>query len=60
MEKQAGLPVSPLMDRSKPGAASPVSLLSFLEALALPLFKSFVQAFPGSRALLDQAESNLE
>jgi hypothetical protein len=55
-ERGAGLPVSPLFDRSKPGITK--SQVGFFDVVALPLFKAFASSFPGGGALLNSALAN--
>jgi hypothetical protein len=49
-EKAAGLPVTPLFDRSKPGVTK--SQVAFMDIVAVPLFRALAQAFPGTEPLL--------
>jgi len=55
-EKASNLPVSALMDRSKAGVSK--SQTGFFGVVGLPLFRSFVKAFPGARPMLEAAEAN--
>jgi hypothetical protein len=49
-ERQLGLPVTPLFDRSKPGVSK--SQVAFMDVVAVPLFRVLAQAFPGTEPLL--------
>jgi len=55
-EKAAGLPVSFLMDRSKPGASA--TQVGFLDHVALPLFRMLARALPGAGPVLLAIEAN--
>eukprot|EP00931_Biecheleriopsis_adriatica_P023525 TRINITY_DN14841_c0_g1_i2.p1 TRINITY_DN14841_c0_g1~~TRINITY_DN14841_c0_g1_i2.p1 ORF type:complete len:747 (+),score=176.93 TRINITY_DN14841_c0_g1_i2:35-2275(+) len=57
-EKAAGLPVSFLMDRSKPGASA--SQVGFFDFVVLPLFRSFCRAVPKAGPLLLAVLDNYE
>lgn len=58
-EKERDLkPISPLMDRSKPGANYGVNQLGFLDIVFLPSLRDWVKAFPGTGEVLLQAEAN--
>jgi hypothetical protein len=57
-ERAAGLPISPLFDRSKPGITK--SQVGFFEVVALPLFRAFVESFPGAADVLCAAVDNHE
>ncbi|GFH09822.1 phosphodiesterase, partial [Haematococcus lacustris] len=60
-EKAAGLPVSALMDRDKPGAASVASQLGWYSfptsglQVAIPLFYNFTRVFPNAEPLMSSA-----
>ncbi|KAL6755993.1 hypothetical protein V8C86DRAFT_128130 [Haematococcus lacustris] len=54
-EKAAGLPVSALMDRDKPGAASVASQLGWYSFVAIPLFYNFTRVFPNAEPLMSSA-----
>ncbi len=55
-ERAAGLPISPLFDRTKPGVTK--SQVGFFEVVAMPLFKAFVGSFPGARPLMQGVYDN--
>ncbi|KAJ9519215.1 hypothetical protein QJQ45_017879 [Haematococcus lacustris] len=55
-EKAAGLPVSPLFDRDRPGITR--SQVGFFEIVVLPLYRAFAAAFPGAFPLLHAAKDN--
>jgi len=55
-EKEAGLGISFLMDRKKPGASE--TQLGFFDFVVLPLFRSFLQAVPGASPMLASVEAN--
>ena len=57
-EKALGLPVSALMDRSKPGVTK--SQPGFFQVVVLPLFTAFTTHFPGCSPLLDSVKANLD
>ncbi|CAE8739809.1 unnamed protein product, partial [Polarella glacialis] len=57
-EKERGLPVSFLMDRSKPGAAA--TQVGFFEFVVLPLFRSLVRAAPAANPLLVSVLENYQ
>jgi hypothetical protein len=50
-ELAAGLPVTPLFDRSKPGVTK--SQVTFMDIVAIPLFRALAQAFPGTEPILE-------
>ncbi|KAJ9518779.1 hypothetical protein QJQ45_026059, partial [Haematococcus lacustris] len=54
-EKAAGLPVSALMDRDKPGAASAASQFGWYDFVAIPLFYNFTRVFPQAEPLMSSA-----
>ncbi|KAK9837615.1 hypothetical protein WJX74_001448 [Apatococcus lobatus] len=56
-EQARGLPISPLMDRSKTQGMSK-SQVGFLEIVALPLFTAYQELMPGSRPMLDNVRAN--
>jgi len=59
-EKEAGLPISPLMDRTKPGPTSGGNQAGFFEVIVLPTIGLWQALFPGSADQLhQQALSNL-
>uniref|UniRef100_A0A7S1X2V9 PDEase domain-containing protein n=1 Tax=Tetraselmis chuii TaxID=63592 RepID=A0A7S1X2V9_9CHLO len=58
-EKEAGLPVSPLMDRKLLGATAPENQVGFFKVIVLPLLRAWTEVFPSSSPLLEQAEANL-
>ncbi|KAF5839155.1 hypothetical protein DUNSADRAFT_1468 [Dunaliella salina] len=55
-EKAAGLPVSPLFDRDKPGVTK--SQVGFFDVVVFPLFQALATLLPGVQPLLDGAEAN--
>jgi len=55
-EAALNLPVSPLMDRHKPGISC--AQVGFLEVVAMPLFKSLVTAYSPCMPLLEALERN--
>ncbi|GFH24706.1 phosphodiesterase [Haematococcus lacustris] len=56
-ELAAGLPVSPLMDRTKAGVTR--SQAGFYSLVCLPQLMAFTTVFPGCSPMLDQARDNL-
>jgi len=56
LEKEAGLPVSFLMDRCKPGASS--SQVGFFQFVAMPIFHVLQQAAPAAEPLCTAAAAN--
>jgi len=59
-EKELGLHVSAMMDRKKPGVLDPSSQVGFFRIIAIPLFTSWVKAFPNCNPILEQAIRNME
>jgi len=59
-EKALGVPISPLMDRSKTGVNYPSNQIGFLDVIIVPMLESFVQVFPGAALLLEKAKTNRE
>jgi len=55
-EREAGLPISFLMDRFKPGATA--TQVGFFDAVVLPLFRLLAQAAPGAARALAAVEAN--
>ncbi|KAL6751781.1 3'5'-cyclic nucleotide phosphodiesterase [Haematococcus lacustris] len=55
-EKAAGLPISPLFDRTKPGVSK--SQVGFMDFVVVPLFHSFVRAFPSTQPMFHQLALN--
>uniref|UniRef100_A0A7S0UT11 PDEase domain-containing protein n=1 Tax=Polytomella parva TaxID=51329 RepID=A0A7S0UT11_9CHLO len=55
-EKELGLPISPLFDRSKQGISK--SQVGFFDIVALPMFSSFTRVFPGVLPLLENLMDN--
>ncbi|WIA11311.1 hypothetical protein OEZ85_011434 [Tetradesmus obliquus] len=55
-ERAAGLAVSPLMDRTKQGISR--SQVGFFDIVALPLYTSLAQRFPGCRPMLEAVLDN--
>jgi hypothetical protein len=58
LELESGMPISALMDRTKDGVNCSISQLGFFDVVALPLFTSWVERFPGAMPLLEQARLN--
>ena len=56
MEREAGLPVSPLMDREKPNVAK--SQVGFIDFFIRPLFETWVKVVPESQECLDHVIRN--
>jgi len=56
MEKEMGLPISPLFDRDKPGVSK--SQLGFFDIIAIPMFHNFSRAFPGCKPMMDLIMTN--
>ncbi|GIL81204.1 hypothetical protein Vretifemale_10267, partial [Volvox reticuliferus] len=50
-ERQLGIPISPLFDRSKQGVSK--SQVGFYDFLALPLVHALCSAFPGTQQLMN-------
>jgi len=57
-ERQNGIPVSPLMDREKPGPLNGKNQLGFFEVIVLPQLQLWTDMFPSSNPLLMQALAN--
>jgi len=55
-EKELGLPVSFLMDRSLPGASA--TQLGFMDKMVLPLFRALVRVVPATAPVLEAVTSN--
>ncbi|GAX77392.1 hypothetical protein CEUSTIGMA_g4838.t1 [Chlamydomonas eustigma] len=55
-ERSAGLPVSPLMERTKEGITK--SQPGFINVVVLPMYHSFCSAFPGCTPLLKGVQAN--
>ncbi|MEW5305755.1 MAG: hypothetical protein WDW36_008274 [Sanguina aurantia] len=55
-EKRAGLAVSPLSDRDKPGVSK--SQVGFIEIVVIPLYRAFTDVFGGSAPILAYAMRN--
>ena len=55
-ERAAGLPISPLMDRTKEGITR--SQPGFFSIVALPLFQSLCNFFPGCTPMLTSVKDN--
>ncbi|KAJ9516140.1 hypothetical protein QJQ45_024568, partial [Haematococcus lacustris] len=55
-EKAAGLTVSPLMDRDKPGVSK--SQVAFYDFVGTPMFQNFTRVFPGMQPMMDQLQAN--
>lgn len=60
LERDAGMKISPLMDREQQGPQHPETQVGFFEVIVIPLFTSFVEAFPDCSPLMEQATANLE
>jgi len=56
LEREAGLPISFLMDRCKPGASA--TQVGFLDFVALPLLRALRRAAPGTGPLLAGTAAN--
>jgi len=54
LEKEAGMPVSPLMDRDKPGPTNGNNQAGFFEVIVLPTITLWQTLFPGSADRLQQ------
>jgi len=54
LEKEAGFPVSPLMDRNKPGPTNGNNQAGFFEVIVLPTITLWQTLFPGSADRLQQ------
>jgi hypothetical protein len=52
------MPISPLFDRSKPGASK--SQVGFYNVVVLPLYTAFCAAFSTCNPLLEEAKSNYQ
>jgi len=60
LEKEAGVSISPLMDRNKPGPSNGNNQAGFFEVIVLPTISLWQLLFPGSADQLHrQTESNL-
>ena len=57
-ERAMGQPISPLMDRNKIGVTK--SQTGFFNVVAVPLYRAFAEAFPGTSELLDNLNVNLD
>ena len=57
-ELEAGLPVSPLMDRTKEGVTK--SQPGFFTIVAMPMFHSFCSVFPACQPMLRAVKSNYQ
>ncbi|KAK9824027.1 hypothetical protein WJX72_007091 [[Myrmecia] bisecta] len=57
-ERELGLPISPLMDRNKPGITK--SQVGFFEVVVLPLFRAFITIFPRAQPMLERVEDNYQ
>ena len=57
-ERAAGLPISPLYDREKPGISK--SQVGFIEFVAFPLYNSFTEVFQGARPLVPALRANYQ
>jgi len=57
-EKELGLPVSFLMDRSLPGASA--TQIGFMDKMVLPLFRALVRAIPATVPVLEAVAANYE
>ena len=56
LEKAKGYPVSPLMDRDKPGITT--SQPGFFNMIVLPLFTALTAALPMTEPLMQQVRAN--
>ncbi len=57
-ERELGLTITPLFDRTKPGVSK--GQKGFLDFIAMPLVSAFVSVFPECMPLLEQMQSNYE
>ncbi|KAG2431307.1 hypothetical protein HYH02_013438 [Chlamydomonas schloesseri] len=57
-ERELGLPISPLFDRTKQGVSK--SQVGFFEFVALPLVRALTSAFPGATPLISCFEFNYQ
>eukprot|EP00930_Biecheleria_cincta_P069406 TRINITY_DN57149_c0_g1_i1.p1 TRINITY_DN57149_c0_g1~~TRINITY_DN57149_c0_g1_i1.p1 ORF type:complete len:859 (+),score=161.86 TRINITY_DN57149_c0_g1_i1:105-2681(+) len=55
-EKKLWMPVSSLMDRDKPGVSE--SQMGFFNFVVLPLYRSYLRAFPSTAPLVSAVEDN--
>lgn len=58
-EKRLGMPVSPLMDRTKPGPCCGHNQEGFFKFVVEPQLKRWVSLFPNQQPLLDQLHENI-
>ena len=58
LEREAGLPISPFMDRTQPAVAK--SQVAFIEFILRPLFGALCLLFPQTQPCLQSLESNLK
>ncbi|KAG2497634.1 hypothetical protein HYH03_004373 [Edaphochlamys debaryana] len=57
-ERELGLPISPLFDRTKTGVSK--SQVGFMDFVALPLVRALADAFPGARGMQVCFEANYQ
>eukprot|EP00951_Prasinocladus_malaysianus_P034015 scaffold340472_cov45-Prasinocladus_malaysianus.AAC.2 len=58
-EKELNLPVSPLMNRDKPGVMDPSNQKTFASVIVIPMIEAWMQIAPGSgRKLMAMAVRN--
>lgn len=58
-ELEAGLPISPLMDRDKPGVMDASNQVYFLDVIIIPMIQAWARLAPkGGNAILEQAKAN--
>uniref|UniRef100_A0A061SBX9 Phosphodiesterase n=1 Tax=Tetraselmis sp. GSL018 TaxID=582737 RepID=A0A061SBX9_9CHLO len=60
LEREMGLPLSPLMDRFKPGVTNPKQSIGFFEVIALPLFSVMVFVYEEIRPFYAAADRNYQ
>lgn len=58
VEVANGLPVSPLMDRNKPGPLKGGNQVGFFKFIVKPMVDTWVEMFPSSKPLQDNLNSN--
>jgi len=57
-EHALGLPISGLMDRSRPGVADPKTQVGWLDIIVIPIFQQFCNVFIDCHDLLQQCQEN--
>jgi len=58
MEAEAGIQVSPLMDRNRPGCSYPENQIGFFDVIVLPFLKELSHVFPAVSCCLTSAQHN--